>query len=83
MTGLSVPLIEGARRPGDPAQLVADAAKAREGLGWRPQITELSEIIETAWAWHQRSEALGREPARCIWARGTGSAPCLTPLNLR
>ena len=61
VTGLSVPLVEGARRPGDPAQLVADAAKAGKDLGWRPQTTELSEIIETAWAWHQRSKAPGRD----------------------
>ena len=62
VTGLCVPVIEGPRRPGDPAQLVGDATKAREELGWRPQIAELSEIVQTAWNWHQRLNALGREP---------------------
>lgn len=42
-----------ARRPGDPAILVASSEKARRLLGWRPQFTDISEIIETAWRWHQ------------------------------
>jgi UDP-arabinose 4-epimerase len=54
-TGLAVPVVFGARRDGDPAQLVSDATKAREALGWQPRIVELSEILNTAWAWQQRS----------------------------
>ncbi len=57
VTGLSVPVIAGPARPGDPAQLLSDATKACSQLGWQPQITELSEIIRTAWAWHQASNA--------------------------
>ncbi len=52
-TGLTVPVTRGERREGDPAALVSDASKAREMLGWQPRITELDEIIRTAWAWHQ------------------------------
>ncbi len=55
VTGLCVPVIAGDRRPGDPAELVADATKARKELSWEPQITGLGEIVGTAWAWHQRS----------------------------
>jgi UDP-arabinose 4-epimerase len=55
VTGLAVRAVLGERRPGDPAQLVSDARKAREKLGWEPQINELREILRTAWAWHQRS----------------------------
>lgn len=40
-----------ARRPGDPAVLVADAARAKALLGWAPQHTDLASIIETAWIW--------------------------------
>jgi UDP-glucose 4-epimerase len=40
------------RRPGDPAQLVADASKAASLLGWRPAHSDLHEIIESAWQWH-------------------------------
>ena len=54
VTGLEVPAVFGERRVGDPASLVSDASKAREELGWRPRITEIDEIVRTAWAWHQR-----------------------------
>ena len=53
-TGQTVPVTYGARRPGDPAQLVSDATRAREALGWKPQFTDLGDILSTAWAWHQR-----------------------------
>ena len=41
------------RRTGDPAQLVAGAAKAHSELGWRPRYPDLTTIIEHAWHWHQ------------------------------
>ena len=54
VTGLTVPVVMGPRRAGDPAALVGDAARARDSLGWRPRIGALEDIIRTAWAWHQR-----------------------------
>ena len=39
------------RRDGDPARLIADASKAAEVLGWKPEFTELERIIESAWSW--------------------------------
>jgi UDP-glucose 4-epimerase len=39
------------RRSGDPAVLVGDASKAWDVLGWRPEITVLSDVIQTAWQW--------------------------------
>ncbi len=39
------------RRPGDPAQLVGSAEKARTFLQWEPRINTLEAIIETAWRW--------------------------------
>lgn len=38
------------RRAGDPSHLIADAAKARDVLGWKPQHTELAEIIGSVWS---------------------------------
>src|SRR5688572_5357425 len=38
-----------ARRPGDPAQLVADGADARALLGWEPRRSALERILEDAW----------------------------------
>lgn len=53
VTGHSIPADVGARRPGDPATLVASSDKIRQELGWQPQYSNLRDIIETAWAWHQ------------------------------
>ena len=53
VTGLTVPVREGPRRPGDPPELVADAGKIRRELGWSPKYAELLPILETAWRWHQ------------------------------
>ncbi|TCL09051.1 UDP-arabinose 4-epimerase [Shimia isoporae] len=43
-----------ARRPGDPASLVADASKAQRVLGFEPLHSSLNEIVETATAWHRK-----------------------------
>jgi UDP-glucose-4-epimerase GalE len=54
ITGHRIPRREGPRRAGDPPVLVADAARAREVLGWTPGLSDLDTIIKTAWAWHGR-----------------------------
>jgi UDP-glucose 4-epimerase len=51
-----IPLIKADRRPGDPAALVANSAKAARDLGWTPK-RKLDEIVAGAWAWHAREEA--------------------------
>lgn len=53
ITGLTIPTKQEARRDGDPAVLVADAARARAELGWEPKFSSLDMIIETAWNWEQ------------------------------
>jgi UDP-glucose 4-epimerase len=40
------------RRPGDPAQLVADASRAHAILGWQAAHSDLNKIIGSAWQWH-------------------------------
>lgn len=52
VTGKSVPMTYGPRRPGDPAFLVADNQKARADLKWEPK-RSLPDIISSAYAWHQ------------------------------
>ena len=37
------------RRAGDPATLTANAKKAYEVLGWKPEYTDVEEIIRTVW----------------------------------
>ncbi len=53
VSGRPVNAVERENRPGDPAVLVADAAKATKILGWRPEYTELEPIVRTAFAWHE------------------------------
>ncbi len=53
VTGRPIPAETAPRRPGDPPRLVADAARARELLGWKPACPDLETIIASAWAWHQ------------------------------
>jgi UDP-arabinose 4-epimerase len=50
--GRRVPRREVGRRPGDPATLIADPAFAADRLGWRPLMSDLETIIESALAWH-------------------------------
>ena len=52
VTGHSIPAIEAARRPGDPARLVASSDKIRGELGWAPQHAELEDMVASAWEWH-------------------------------
>ncbi len=49
VTGLPVPLLSAARRPGDPPVLVADASLARETIGFEPRLSDLDTIVATAW----------------------------------
>ena len=54
VTGSEIRVRKEARRAGDPARLVADAAKARRVLGWSPAMSDLSSIIRSAWEWKKR-----------------------------
>jgi UDP-glucose 4-epimerase len=49
------------RRPGDPAMIVADAARVRAQLGWVPRFDNLDTIVEHAVAWEGRLDGLRKE----------------------
>jgi UDP-glucose 4-epimerase len=53
VTGQRVLSVESARRPGDPARLVASSEKIKDELGWTPRYPDLERIIEMAWRWHR------------------------------
>lgn len=53
--GETVPSVMRARRAGDPPVLVADASLAETRLGFRARHSDLSNIIQSAWAWHQKA----------------------------
>lgn len=55
VTGTRITVIERPRRQGDPPALVADATRAREALNWRPEHSDLDEIVDSAWAWLRRA----------------------------
>jgi UDP-glucose 4-epimerase len=55
ITGKTIPITIGQRRPGDPPKVVASSRKAERILKWKPQAT-LRKIIQTSWDW-ERAEA--------------------------
>jgi UDP-glucose 4-epimerase len=61
LVGKKIPVVESARRPGDPAVLVASSERIQAELGWKPKYPGLREIMETAWRWHRHNpEGYGR-----------------------
>jgi UDP-glucose 4-epimerase len=52
VTGHPIPVVERARRPGDPPSLVASAEAIRRDMGWSPRYMEIEPIVRSAWAWH-------------------------------
>lgn len=51
VTGRHINVIATARRPGDPAVLIASSARISQDLGWHPVHDQLDEIVRSAWAW--------------------------------
>ncbi len=49
VTQCPIQIIEGKRRLGDPAILIADAQNALRELNWQPQYPDLQSIIQHAW----------------------------------
>ncbi|HET8800144.1 MAG TPA: UDP-glucose 4-epimerase GalE [Marinobacter sp.] len=61
LSGVSFPVTETGRRPGDPGALMADNTLIRETLGWQPDYDNLETIVGTALAWEaiwQQKKAL-------------------------
>ncbi|WP_088102713.1 UDP-glucose 4-epimerase GalE [Halalkalibacter urbisdiaboli] len=53
VTGHPIPAVVSARRPGDPATLIASAEQANKELGWKPKYPQLEAIVRHAWNWHE------------------------------
>ena len=53
ITGIDFPVVEAARRSGDPAVLVASSAKFAQDFSWQPRYSDLPTILQTAWDWHR------------------------------
>jgi UDP-glucose 4-epimerase len=54
VSGKDFKVVESPRRPGDPAVLIADAAKIKKELSWEPKFETLEKIVASAWEWHSR-----------------------------
>ena len=66
VTGLRVPVRVGARRPGDPARLVASSARIRRELEWSPKRESLDDIIASAWELVDAMSLVGRVRLRDV-----------------
>jgi UDP-glucose 4-epimerase len=69
VSGVDFEIEVAARRPGDPARIVARSDKIRALLGWRPQYDDLATIARDALEWELRLATLpGRKTAAAIAA---------------
>ena len=53
VSGVEFKVENAPRRPGDPAQIVADSRPARERFGWQPRHDDLAAIVRDALAWER------------------------------
>ncbi|MGF7124938.1 UDP-glucose 4-epimerase GalE [Rhodococcus sp. BE178] len=53
VTGLPITAEDAPRRAGDPAVLIASSDRAIDELGWKPEHTDLDEIVADAWTYLQ------------------------------
>jgi UDP-glucose 4-epimerase len=51
VTGRTIRVERGKRRPGDPGVLVASSEEARHVASWEPMRQDLALVIEDAWKW--------------------------------
>lgn len=54
VTGVDIPIVSNPPRVGDPAILVASSELARTELDWKPEYTDLIDIIASAWRWQNK-----------------------------
>ena len=53
VTNRDVPLQDGPRRAGDATKLVSGSDRAARDLGWAPERSTMTRMIQDAWHWHQ------------------------------
>ncbi|NNM86908.1 MAG: UDP-glucose 4-epimerase GalE [Phycisphaerae bacterium] len=53
VTNANIATREVTRRAGDPPELFADPGKMARDFGWKAKITDLEEIVRSAWRWFQ------------------------------
>lgn len=58
VTGKTISYDVGEARPGDPAQLIADATQAQTLLRWKPRRSDIDTIVSDAWKWMATKQSL-------------------------
>lgn len=53
VTGREIKVIEQARRAGDPPEVFNDPSRIQRELGWKPAVTDINEMIASAWRWFE------------------------------
>src|SRR5262249_12626689 len=59
--GVDFSVVKTARRPGDPAQIIAETKLIRQTLGWQPLFDDLETIIAHALAWERALAKITRD----------------------
>ena len=54
VTGSEIRVEAAARRPGDPARLIASDERIRSELGWEPDYPDLAAMVQSAWSWRMQ-----------------------------
>jgi len=55
ITGKTIAVVNGSRRPGDADELVADVSRIQKELGFQTKYSDLETIVKTAWEWHRQN----------------------------
>jgi len=58
VTGKHIIVMQGKRREGNPAVLIADSGLVEKYLGWKPEYADLMTIVRHAWKWEVSSQSL-------------------------
>lgn len=56
ITGIDFQTEDAERRPGDSPGIVADNARVKRELNWKPQYDDIDFIIRTAWEWERKQK---------------------------
>ncbi len=67
VTDRLIPVIYSDRRDGDPPILVASPAKIIQKLGWTPDYSDLTSMIESAWKWGNDHHHLAKASGEPRW----------------
>ena len=57
VTGIDIPVVEAARRLGDPGVLIAKVDKIEKTFGLKVRYSDLETVISSAWKWHKNNPA--------------------------